>query len=82
MTRLTFGQSVKRETAATYAGRPVCIEVQSQLLVFRLKGTKTRYTLSVVGALEQAMRVEALAIMRRKKQEREQRRKARKEGLL
>ena len=82
MVRLNFGKSVKRETAATYAGRAICIEVQSQLLVFRLKGTKTRYSLSVVGAMEQAMRVEALAIMRRKKQEREQRKKARKEGLL
>ena len=82
MTFLLSGKCVKRVTASRHRGRPITVELHPEILVFRLKGMKTRFSLSIVGAFEQAMRVEALAQIRKRKAERESRKKARKEGLL
>jgi hypothetical protein len=81
MTRLTFGKKVVRETSAIFAGRPICVEVGPHLVTFRLKGKRTKFTTTVVTLLETAMRVEAYRIIKQKKLDREQKRKARKAGL-
>lgn len=81
MTRLTHGKSVRRELSAIYAGRPICVELGPQTLTFRLKRTRTRYTITAITALEHAIKIEAIAIIRRRKQEREQRRKMKRDGL-
>ena len=87
MTRLTYRkeegpQVVKRELAAVYAGKSIIVELQPELIIFRLKGKRTRYILSAVTALEHAIRIEAARLARQKQLEREQKRKARKQGLL
>jgi len=87
MTKLTYRkekgpQVVKRELLSVYAGRAIMVEIQPELIVFRLKGTKTRYSLGVITALEHAIRLEAVRLAQQKKLDRDQKRKARKQGLL
>jgi len=83
MTTLVMpGKKVARITAAAWRGRPIVVEVQPQMLTFRLKGTKTRYALSIVGAFEQAVKIAAYQAAKERKARRAERRKLRKEGRL
>ena len=81
MTVLISGKIVRRELGASHRGRPLIIEVGPQLLTFRLKGKRARYTISAVACFERAVMIEAAAIAKRRKEERLTRRKARQGGL-
>lgn len=66
MTKLT--KKVKRETYAQYRGRPILAELRPpDLIVFRLKGMRREYPLSIAGAFHRAVEIEALAeVLKRK----------------
>lgn len=87
MTKLVYRkdegpQSVKRELSAVYARRNIIVELQPELIIFRLKGTRRRYQVHAVTAFEHAARVEAARLSKQKRLDRDQRRKARRQGLL
>ena len=66
---------VRRETGTWYRGRAIMVEMHPPaLLVFRLKGTRRRYTISAVTAFELAVKIAAVATAKARKVEREQRR--------
>lgn len=75
------GKRVARLTGAAYRGRQIVVEVQAHLLTFRLKGTKTRYSLSIVGAFEHAVKVAAYVEAKERKAKRAERAKLRKAGI-
>ena len=81
MTKLTTGKQVHRETSALHKGRAIMVTVGPQLLTLRLKGKRARYTLSIVGAFEQAVKIEAYAKAKEAKARREERKKMRRAGL-
>lgn len=69
MTMLT--KKLKRETYAHYRGRPIMVELRPpDLIVFRLKKTQREYPLSIQGAFNRAVQIEALAEMNRRKEAR------------
>ncbi|MDT8287410.1 MAG: hypothetical protein RQ748_09895 [Elusimicrobiales bacterium] len=76
------GRKVARLTGAAYRGHPIVVEVQAQLLTFRLKGKRTRYTLSIVGAFEHAGKIAAHVEAKERKARRAERAKLRKAGAL
>ncbi len=79
MTKLTRG--VTRVTHTLHRGREIIVSMRPpDMLAFRLKGTRHVYPLSVVGAFNQAMRVEALMLLRKQQLERKARREARRCG--
>ena len=75
------GKKVARITGAAHKGRNIVVEVSAQMLTFRLKGMKTLYSLSIVGAFEQAVKIAAYQEAKERKAKRAERRKLRKEGL-
>ena len=80
MTKLV--KSVTRETRAVVSGRPVVVELRPpDMIVLKLKGTRKRLVLSVLGAFHTAAKIEALAIMREKAAERKARKLARRKGI-
>lgn len=86
MTKLSYRksegpQSVKRELVSAHRGRPIIIEVQPEILVFRLKGKRMRYRINAVTAFEWAVWLEADAMKKKRKQERKERRQAKAQGL-
>ena len=88
MTKLTSGKHVTRISAATATHRgkrAIVVKLMPEIIQFRLQGTKTRYNLSIVGAFELAMKVEALRLYKegkaRREARREERRKLRRSGL-
>ena len=81
MTKLTTGKQVTRETAAAHRGRPIMVTVGPEILTFRLKGKRARFTLSIVGAFEHALKIEAYQQAKERKAKREERRRLRREGL-
>lgn len=86
MTKLSYrkgegAQSIKREVVAAHRGRPLIVEIQPEVLVFRLKGKRMRYRLGIVTAFEWAVWMEADILKRKRKQERVERRKMRSAGL-
>lgn len=63
---------VKRITRAQYRGLNIVVELEPpDIICLRLKGCHTRYRLSVLGAFYSAMKVEALAWAKQKREERE-----------
>lgn len=83
MTTLVMpGKKVARITAANHRGRAIVVEVTPQMLVFRLKGKRTRYSLSIVGAFEHAVKIAAYMEAKERKAKRAERRKLRKAGAL
>ena len=80
MTKLT--SKVRRESWAMHrAGgktRAILVELRPpDLIVFRLKGTRREYPLSIPGAFDRAVKIEALAEMKERKARRLERKKAR-----
>ena len=76
MTKLT--SKVRRESWAIHRGRAILVELRPpDLIVFRLKGTRREYPLSIPGAFTRAVQIEALAEMRERKAARIARRKER-----
>jgi len=61
MTRLEAGKSVKRETAATYRGRAVIIELHPRHAILRLKGSRERVEIDYLTVLETAWKRRYLA---------------------
>ena len=81
MTKLMFGKQVTRETQAMHRGRPVMVVVGPEIITFRLKGKRARYTLSIVGAFEHAVKIEAYQQAKEAKARREERKRLRRAGL-
>jgi hypothetical protein len=80
MTKLT--KEVTRVTNTLHRGREIIVSIRPpDMLEFRLKGTQHRYPLSIVGAFNQAMRIEALTLMKKQQLERKARRAARRGGM-
>jgi len=70
-------RKVKRETYAHHRGRAILAELRPpDLIVFRLKGTRREYPLSIQGAFTRAVQIEALAEMNRRKAARQARKAA------
>jgi hypothetical protein len=77
MTKLT--KKLKRESYATYRGRAIIVELRPpDLIVFRLKKTHREYPLTIAGAFNRAVQIEAFAEMNKKKADRKARRMAKK----
>jgi len=75
MTSLT--KSVRRESWSMHRGRAIMVELRPPgLIVFRLKGTRREYPLSIEGGFLQAVKIEAAAELKRRKDARAERRKA------
>lgn len=83
---------VKRETTVVYRHRPLMVELRpvdtrvnapdpGGMLVFRMKKTQKEYPLHLVTAFELAVKLEAQRIAAARKKAREEKRKARREGL-
>lgn len=69
---------VRRETGAYYRGRAIIIELRPPAAIaLRLKKSRKAYPLSVVTAYEHAVKIEAAAVLKRRKEERKARRAAR-----
>jgi len=76
MTKLT--KEVCRVTHTLHRGREIIVAMKPpDMLTFRLKGMRHVYPLSIVGAFNQAMRIEALALMKKQQADRKARREAR-----
>jgi len=82
MTKLTTGKQVSRETAAAHRGRPIMVTVGPQVFTFRLKGKRARFTLSIAGAFEYAVKIEAYQRAKEAKARRAERRALRAKGAL
>ena len=78
----TPDKKVVRLTAAAFRGRNVVVELAPHMIYFRLRRTKTRYPLSIVGAFEQAVRIAAHMEAKERKARRAERAKLRRQGLL
>lgn len=77
MTHLT--KEVRRVSYALIRRREIIVTMRPpDLLTFRLKGTRTTYPLSIIGAFNLAVKVEALALIKCKMEERKASRAARK----
>jgi hypothetical protein len=80
MTKLN--KEVVRVTHTLHRGREIIVAMKPpDMLTFRLKGTRHVYPLSIVGAFNQAMRIEALALMQKAQADRKAKRDARRRGL-
>ena len=79
MTNLT--KEVRRLTHTMHRGRQVIVAMRPpDMLTFRLKGTRHVYAVSILGAFNWALKVEAMAALAKWKAERDARRKARRSG--
>jgi hypothetical protein len=78
MTKLD--KEVRRLTHTLHRGRQVIVAMRPpDMLTFRLKGTRHVYPLSIIGAFNMAMKVEAIALFKKQKDAREAKRKARRQ---
>ena len=76
MTNLT--KEVRRLTHTMHRGRQVIVALRPpDMLTFRLKGTRHVYAVSILGAFNWAMKVEAMALLKKHAEERKARRAAR-----
>jgi len=73
-----LNKAVRRETAATYQGREIVIQIEPPYIVrLKEKGRRTWYTTTVNSIFNLAARQHAAAEAKRRKEEREQKRRQR-----
>jgi len=73
MTKLT--KEVRRLTNTLHRGREIIVAMRPpDMLTFRLKGTRHVYAVSILGAFNWAMKVEAVALLKQKQAERKAKR--------
>ena len=78
MTKLL--KEVLRVSRVIHRGREVIVGLKPpDMLTFRLKGTRHVYLLSIIGAFNLAMKVEAVAQVKKIKEAREAKKKARRQ---
>ena len=69
-----LNKEVLRVTHALYRGRNIIVGIKPpDMLTFRLKGCHSKLSLSIAGAFDLAMKVEANHLMMQKKKEKEAR---------